>query len=96
MKKALAIAALLLSPLLITSCAKRQIDPTTTGSVTVPGTGDDHGLQKFCDGSTLIYWTPGYSGEEDQYEFIVYNSEECTGERTPDPTTADLDQGDDD
>jgi len=65
--------ALLLAGL--TGCAKRSIDPRSTGSVEVEGT--DGSLMKFCDGTILIYWTPGRnSGEEDDYEFIVYDG--CT------------------
>lgn len=56
-------------------CAKRSIDADRTGSVEVPGTNGT--LMKFCDGSILIYWTPSIaSGEDDDYEFIVY--EGCT------------------
>jgi hypothetical protein len=88
-----------------TGCAKRTIDPDKTGSVEVPGT--DGSLMKFCDGTVLIYWTPGNSGSaEDDYEFIVYDG--CTpdgkitnGAGAPDvnpgtPRTEDLQQGEDD
>lgn len=53
-------------------CAKRTIDPESTGSVPVEGTGGS--LMKFCDGTILIYWTPNIvAGESDDYEFIVYD-----------------------
>lgn len=70
------IAAVLGVSLLFTGgCAKRTIDKEATGSVAVPGT--DGSLQKFCDGTILIYWTPSIStGESDDYEFIVYDG--CT------------------
>lgn len=86
-------------------CAKRTIDPDKTNSVEVPGT--DGSLMKFCDGSILIYWTPGNTSDvEDDYEFIVYDG--CTpdgkmingrdinpGTSSQEPT-ADLDAGEDD
>ncbi len=82
-------------------CAKRTIDPAATGSVAVEGTGGS--LQKFCDGTILIYWTPSIaSGESDDYEFIVYDG--CTPDgqivngdnaQVP-PPTEDLQQGDED
>jgi hypothetical protein len=59
----------------VSGCAKREIDVQDTGSVDVPGTNGT--LKKFCDGSILIYWTPSIaSGEDDDYEFIVYDG--CT------------------
>lgn len=64
-------------------CAKRNIDPAATGSARVEGTGGEHALQKFCDGPTLIYWTPGYSGEEDEYEAFIYESPACTDDGDP-------------
>jgi hypothetical protein len=61
-----------------TGCAKRTIDPETTGSVSIPGT--DGSLRKFCDGTILIYWTPSIaSGEDDEYEFIVYDGCDANG-----------------
>jgi hypothetical protein len=58
-------------------CAKRTIDADKTNSVEVPGT--DGSLMKFCDGTILIYWTPGNSSSaEDDYEFIVYDG--CTAD----------------
>src|SRR5690349_18993978 len=91
-----------------TGCAKRTIDPDATGSVEVPGT--DGSLQKFCDGSVLIYWTPNVAaGESDDYEFIVYYGcvQDENGTWIPGTTlpleqpaeqapTEDLQQGDDD
>jgi hypothetical protein len=101
------IVAILAGALLIggmSGCAKRTIDKNETGSVEVPGT--DGTLQKFCDGSILIYWTPALSSGDDDYEFIVYDG--CTpdgkiinGSGAIDvnpgtaPRTEDLDDGDD-
>lgn len=84
-------------------CAKRTIDKDETNSVEVPGT--DGTLQKFCDGTILIYWTPALSGGDDDYEFIVYDG--CTtdgrivnGAGAPDinpsTRTEDLQSGDED
>jgi len=89
MKKTAAVLLGLTVAVTATGCAKRQIDPETTGSVAVEGTGGDHALQKFCDGNILIYWTPGRSGEEDEYEFIVYDSPLCTddGDAQTEPGT---------
>jgi len=83
-----------------TGCAKRTIDAGATGSVAVEGTGGS--LMKFCDGTILVYWTPGItSTDEDDYEFIVYDG--CTADgkiingdnaqvQKP-PRTEDLDTG---
>jgi hypothetical protein len=61
--------------LVSTGCSKRSIDVGQTGSVEVNGTNGT--LKKFCDGSILIYWTPGLtSTDDDDYEFIVYDG--CT------------------
>jgi hypothetical protein len=58
-------------------CARRTIDKDETNSVEVPGTNGT--LQKFCDGSILIYWTPALGdGGDDDYEFIVYDG--CTAD----------------
>jgi hypothetical protein len=100
------LAAALLGLTLVftgTGCAKRTIDARSTGSVEVNGT--DGSLMKFCDGSILIYWTPGRnSGEEDDYEFIVYDG--CTKDGKiingvdvnpgTAPRTEDLQQGEED
>ncbi len=101
------ITAILAGALLIggaSGCAKRTIDPDRTGSVEVPGTNGT--LQKFCDGSILIYWTPALTSGDDDYEFIVYDG--CTpdgkiinGSGAVDvnpgtaPRTEDLNDGDD-
>lgn len=95
---ALAVVAMLAAG---TGCAKRTIDPEKTGSVEVNGT--DGSLMKFCDGSILIYWTPGNSSSaEDDYEFIVYDG--CTADgkiingdnAQTRPPTEDLQRGDED
>lgn len=93
LSRPVAVAVLATVALTATGCAKRQIDPDATGSVAVAGTGGEHALQKFCDGPTLIYWTPGRSGEEDEYEFIVYESSACTDDGDPATVPAGVDVG---
>jgi hypothetical protein len=70
-------------------CAKRTIDPEATGSVAVPGT--EGTLQRFCDGGVAIYWTPNVTaGESDDYEFLVYDHPDCTGDSSTGPRVEDI------
>jgi hypothetical protein len=57
----------------LSGCSVKQIDLQVTGAQQVPGTGN---LFRFCDGSTLIYFSNYGSGSPDEYEFIVYGG--CT------------------
>lgn len=60
-------AALLLVAL--AGCSVKQVDMAVTGAQLVPGTGN---LYRFCDGTTLIYFSNWGGGANDEYEFIVY------------------------
>lgn len=74
---AILLAALAL--LALTGCTSvKQVDMQVTGATLVPGTGN---LYRFCDGSTLIYFSNWGSAMNDEYEFIVYGG--CA-EQVPD------------
>lgn len=54
---------------LLTGCSVKQVDMAVTGATLVPGTGN---LYRFCDGTTLIYFSNWGGTSNDEYEFIVY------------------------
>lgn len=67
MKRLIALVALALVAL--TGCSVKQVDMQVTGATPVPGTGN---LYRFCDGTTLIYFSNWGGMANDEYEFIVY------------------------
>lgn len=90
MKKAVVLS--LVAASLLTGCAKRQIDVDQTGSVLVPGTNS---LYRFCDGGVAVYWTKGRNtGEEDDYEFLVYDHPDCVGAGGSAPRVEDVPEDD--
>lgn len=70
MKKLAAGGAFLAALLMLTGCSAKQVDIAATGATAVPGAGN---LYRFCDGSTLIYFSNWGDTTNDEYEFIVYN-----------------------
>jgi len=64
---AIVLAALVV--LVLSGCSVKQVDMQVTGAQLVPGTGN---LYRFCDGTTLIYFSNWGGGVNDEYEFIVY------------------------
>lgn len=52
----------------LAGCGK-QIDAAVVSASQVPGTTN---LYRFCDGSTLIYYSD-WDASQDEYEFIVYD-----------------------
>lgn len=58
-----------LALLALAGCSPKQVDMQVTGATPVPGTGN---LYRFCDGTTLIYFSNWGGGQSDEYEFIVY------------------------
>lgn len=65
----IAIALAVLAVAVLSGCSVKQVDMAVTGAQLVPGTGN---LYRFCDGTTLIYFSNWGSGANDEYEFIVY------------------------
>jgi hypothetical protein len=57
----------------LTGCATRKIDPDESGSVPVPGTS----WMMFCDGPNAYIWVPGFSGENDELEAVIYDHHKC-------------------
>jgi hypothetical protein len=70
MKRIAAGGAVVAALIALSGCSAKQIDIAATGAVQVPGAGN---LYRFCDGSTLIYFSNYGNGSQDEYEFIVYN-----------------------
>lgn len=70
MRKKLLVIAAVLAGLSLSSCSAKQVDLAVTGATQVPGTGN---LYRFCDGTTLIYFSNWGGGVNDEYEFIVYD-----------------------
>lgn len=67
MKRLIALVALAL--VVLAGCSAKQVDMQVTGATLVPGTGN---LYRFCDGTTLIYFSNWGGMANDEYEFIVY------------------------
>ncbi len=70
MKRLAAGVAFLAAVLTLSGCSAKQVDIAATKAQQVPGAGN---LYRFCDGSTLIYFSNWGDGSNDEYEFIVYN-----------------------
>lgn len=66
--RAAAVLAGVLALGALAGCGK-QIDAAVVGASQVPGTTN---LYRFCDGSTLIYYS-NWDASQDEYEFIVYD-----------------------
>jgi hypothetical protein len=90
-RAAAALVAAALALLILAGCSSKTIDIAATGAQQVPGSGN---LFRFCDGSTLIYFSNYGAGYSDDYEFIVYNSPMCDP-TAAEPTVSNLPDNDD-
>lgn len=78
MKKLVIIVA---AAIALTGCGK-QIDIEATGAQLVPGTTQ---LYRFCDGTTLIYFS-NHDGGPDEFEFVIYDG--CSADPHANPRVA--------
>lgn len=74
------LAAMGVGAMALTGCSVKQVDKAVTGATQVPGTGN---LWRFCDGTTLIYYSDYGSASNDDYEFVIYDGCSVDPNATP-------------